>query len=64
VLTVPEPQPVKSVKELVDLAKANPGKFAYGSFGNATTSHLYGELLKKNTGIDMAHVPYRGSSPC
>jgi len=63
VLTVPEPQPVKSVKELVDLAKANPGKFAYGSFGNATTSHLYGELLKKNTGIDMAHVPYRGSSP-
>ena len=63
VLTVPEAQPVKSVKELVDLAKANPGKFAYGSFGNATTSHLYGELLKKNTGVDMAHVPYRGSSP-
>jgi tripartite-type tricarboxylate transporter receptor subunit TctC len=63
VLTVPEPQPVKSVKELVDLAKANPGKLPYGSFGNATTSHLYGELLKKNTGIDMAHVPYRGSSP-
>ena len=63
VLTVPEQQPIKSVKELVDLAKANPGKLPYGSFGNATTSHLYGELLKKNAGIDMTHVPYRGSAP-
>jgi tripartite-type tricarboxylate transporter receptor subunit TctC len=63
VLTVPEAQPINSVKELVDLAKANPGKLPYGSFGNATTSHLYGELLKKNAGIDMTHVPYRGSSP-
>ena len=63
VLTVPDQQPIKSVKELVDLAKANPGKLPYGSFGNATTSHLYGELLKKNADIDMTHVPYRGSSP-
>jgi tripartite-type tricarboxylate transporter receptor subunit TctC len=63
VLTVPDAQPIKSVKELVDLAKANPGKLPYGSFGNATTSHLYGELLKKNADIDMTHVPYRGSSP-
>lgn len=63
VLTVPEAQPIKSVKELVDLAKANPGKLPYGTFGNATTSHLYGELLKKNAGIDMTHVPYRGSAP-
>jgi tripartite-type tricarboxylate transporter receptor subunit TctC len=63
VLTVPEAQPVKSVKELVDLAKANPGKLPYGSFGNATTSHLYGELLKKMANIDMIHVPYRGSAP-
>ena len=63
VLTVPEAQPIKSVKELVELAKANPGKVPYGSFGNATTSHLYGELLKKNAGIDMTHVPYRGAAP-
>ena len=63
VLTVPEAQPVKSVKELIDLAKASPGKHPYGSFGNATTSHLYGELLKKNAGIDMTHVPYRGAAP-
>lgn len=63
VLAVPEAQPVKSVKELIDLAKANPGKLPYGTFGNATTSHLYGELLKKNAGIDMTHVPYRGAAP-
>ncbi len=63
VLTVPEAQPIKSVKELIDLAKANPGKTPYGTFGNATTSHLYGELLKKNAAIDMIHIPYRGSAP-
>ncbi len=62
VLVVPEQQPIKSVKELVEHAKANPGK-PYGTFGNATTSHLYGELLKKVAGIDMTHVPYRGSAP-
>jgi tripartite-type tricarboxylate transporter receptor subunit TctC len=62
VLVVPEQQPFKSVKELVDWAKANPGK-PYGTFGNATTSHLYGELLKKVAGIEMTHVPYRGSAP-
>jgi tripartite-type tricarboxylate transporter receptor subunit TctC len=62
VLVVPEQQPIKSVKELIELAKANPGK-PYGTFGNATTSHLYGELLKKTANIDMTHVPYRGSAP-
>jgi len=61
-LVVPEAQPFKSVKELVEFARANPGK-PYGSFGNATTSHLYGELFKKAAKIDMTHVPYRGSAP-
>jgi|tagenome__1003787_1003787.scaffolds.fasta_scaffold20796636_2 tripartite-type tricarboxylate transporter receptor subunit TctC len=63
VLTIPDAQPMKSLKDLIELAKANPGKFPYGTFGNATTSHLYGELLKKTAGIDMTHVPYRGSAP-
>jgi tripartite-type tricarboxylate transporter receptor subunit TctC len=63
VLTVPDAQPLRSFKDLIDLAKANPGKYPYGTFGNATTSHLYGELLKKTAGIDMTHVPYRGSAP-
>jgi tripartite-type tricarboxylate transporter receptor subunit TctC len=63
VLAVPDAQPMKSLKDLIDLAKANPGKYPYGTFGNATTSHLYGELLKKTAGIDMTHVPYRGWAP-
>lgn len=63
VLVVPSEQPIRSVKELIDLAKASPGKHPYGTFGAATTSHLYGELLKKTAGIDMTHVPYRGASP-
>jgi tripartite-type tricarboxylate transporter receptor subunit TctC len=63
VLTIPDAQPMKSFKDLIELAKANPGKYPYGTFGNATTSHLYGELLKKTAGIDMTHVPYRGSAP-
>ena len=44
------------------LCQGEPGK-PYGTFGNATTSHLYGELLKKVADIDMTHVPYRGSAP-
>lgn len=61
VFCVPAASPAKTMAEFVALAK--DGKYSYGSFGNATTSHLYGELLKKKTGIDMTHVPYRGSAP-
>ncbi|BAT60905.1 tripartite tricarboxylate transporter family receptor [Variibacter gotjawalensis] len=60
VFSVPMASPSKTMQEFVAHAKA--GKYSYGSFGNATTSHLYGELLKKQTGIDMTHVPYRGSA--
>jgi tripartite-type tricarboxylate transporter receptor subunit TctC len=63
VFCVPEQQSEKSMKDFIAAVKATPGKYSYGSFGNATTSHLYGELLKKNTGIDMTHVPYRGAAP-
>lgn len=63
ILTIPDAQPMKSFQDLVAAAKAHPGKLPYGTFGNATTSHLYGELLKKTAGIDMIHVPYRGSAP-
>ena len=56
-------QPFKSVADLVTFAKANPGKLSYGSQGNGTTSHLTMELLKSQTGIEMVHVPYRGSAP-
>jgi tripartite-type tricarboxylate transporter receptor subunit TctC len=54
---------IKTVKDLIDYAKANPGKLNYASSGNGTTIHLSGELFKSMTGIDMNHIPYRGSAP-
>lgn len=53
--------PVKSVKELVALAKAQPGKINFGSSGNGTILHLSGALLMKLAGINLTHVPYKGS---
>jgi tripartite-type tricarboxylate transporter receptor subunit TctC len=52
-----------SVAELIAYARANPGKLTYGSQGVGTTSHLTAELFKSTAGIDMVHVPYRGSMP-
>jgi len=54
---------VNSAKELVALIKSQPGKFSYASAGKGTAPHLTGELFKLNTGTDMLHVPYKGSSP-
>ena len=53
----------KSVKELLDYAKANPGKLNYGSAGNGTTHHLAVELFKTMTGANLTHVPYKGAGP-
>jgi tripartite-type tricarboxylate transporter receptor subunit TctC len=55
--------PVKTVPEFIAYAKANPGKVNFASAGNGTPQHVSGELLKIMTGIDMVHVPYRGSAP-
>jgi len=55
--------PVNSVKELVDLAKSQPGKLAYASDGNGTNPHLGTELFKGLAGVDMLHVPYKGTAP-
>ncbi|MEO8655719.1 MAG: tripartite tricarboxylate transporter substrate binding protein, partial [Ramlibacter sp.] len=54
--------PVKSVAELIDYAKKNPGKLAFGSDGNGTTAHLGVELFKAMTGVHMLHVPYRAAT--
>ena len=54
--------PPKTIKEFIDYAKANPGKVNFGSLGIATSHHLTGEKLKLDAGIDMVHVPYKGSS--
>jgi tripartite-type tricarboxylate transporter receptor subunit TctC len=63
VLEVHPSVPVKTVPELIAYAKANPGKIALASFGVGTTSHVAGELFKMTTGVNMLHVPYRGSAP-
>ena len=55
--------PAKTVKELIDLAKANPGKITFASSGAGTSIHLSGELFKTMAGVDILHVPYKGSSP-
>src|SRR5207237_3648446 len=55
--------PVKSIGELVVLAKAQPGRISFGSGGNGTGSHLALELFKSRAGIDLVHVPYKGNGP-
>jgi tripartite-type tricarboxylate transporter receptor subunit TctC len=55
--------PVASVKELIIYAKANPGKLSNGSSGNGSSTHLAGVLLNNMAGIDILHVPYKGSGP-
>lgn len=54
--------PARTVKELVEYARANPGKVSFGSAGNGSSNHLSGEVLKMVTGTQMQHVPYRGSA--
>ena len=55
--------PAETVPEFIVYAKANPGKINMGSGGAGTPSHLYGELFKKMTGVELVHVPYRGGGP-
>ncbi|HEV7801503.1 MAG TPA: tripartite tricarboxylate transporter substrate binding protein [Burkholderiales bacterium] len=63
VLAVPPGFPVNSVAGLVQYAKQRPGQLDYGSPGSGTPSHVAGELFKRMAGIDVLHVPYKGSSP-
>lgn len=62
VMVVHPSVPAKSLREFVQLAKARPGKLNFGSGGAGTTNHLASELLKTLTGIDIVHVPYKGSN--
>jgi len=55
--------PARSVRELIDYAKANPGKIAYASAGPGSTNHLCAALFEKMAGVTMVHVPYRGGAP-
>ena len=63
VLVVNPKVEAKTVKELIALAKAKPGAMSYASAGNGTAPHIAGELFKKQAGVDLIHVPYKGSGP-
>lgn len=63
VLVINREFPAASVKDLIALAKANPGKYTFASGGNGTTPHVSGEIFKSMTGTDLLHVPYKGGGP-
>jgi tripartite-type tricarboxylate transporter receptor subunit TctC len=63
IMTANNDLPVKDVKELIAYAKANPGKISFGSSGVGAAAHLTTELFKQTTGVDMVHVPYKGTAP-
>lgn len=63
VMAVNPASPAKSVRELIAFAKANPGKLSFASAGAGTSIHLSGEMFKDAAGIDLLHVPFKGSSP-
>ena len=62
-LVVNNDVPAKTVAELIALMKKNPGKYTFASSGNGTSQHLSGELFKGMAGVDMQHIPYKGSPP-
>jgi len=63
VIVVPASSPAKSLKELIAMARADPGRLTYASAGNGSSGHLAGELLKSSAKIDVLHVPYKGGAP-
>ena len=62
-LTVHKDAPFNTVQELIEYGKKNPGSLTFGSSGHGSTLHMSGETFKMMTGVDMIHVPYKGSSP-
>ena len=63
VLAVNGASNITSVQQLVDLARSKPGEVTYGSGGNGTMNHLVGQLLARTAGVQLTHIPYRGSAP-
>jgi tripartite-type tricarboxylate transporter receptor subunit TctC len=63
ILTANNNFPAKDVKELIAYAKANPGKMSFGSSGIGAAAHLTTELFKQTAGVDMVHIPYKGTAP-
>ncbi len=62
-MVVPATLNVKTLQEFIAYVKANPGKVSFASFGNGSSSHVYGEMLNGAAGLDMAHIAYKGAGP-
>lgn len=62
-LVVPTSVPANTLEELIDLVRKNPKKYSYGSYGQGSTSHVAGETLNRQAGLDLVHVPYKGAAP-
>ena len=60
---VPPSSPFQSLGQFVEAARAHPGRFNYGSYGNGTSSHIHGEMFNAQARLDLAHVPFKGSAP-
>src|SRR5437016_5167872 len=63
IMTATNNLPAKDIRELIAYAKANPGKLSFGSSGIGAAAHLTTELFKQTTGVEMVHVPYKGTAP-
>ena len=63
VLVVRADSPFKTVKDIIDAARAKPGKLTYASQGNGTSAHLAGEMFTNLAKVEMTHIPYRGAGP-
>jgi tripartite-type tricarboxylate transporter receptor subunit TctC len=60
---VPVDSPAKTLKDFIALAKANPGKYSFGTYGAGTSAHIQGALFNQQAGLDLLHVPYNGAAP-
>ena len=60
---VPRDVPATTLQEFIALVKAHPGKYSNGNYGNGTSSHMHGELLRARAGLDLALIPYKGAAP-
>lgn len=63
VLVVPVSSGITTFEQFVERMKAEPGQHSYGTYGAGSTAHIYGELLNQRAGLDLTHIPYRGSGP-
>lgn len=63
IFAVPASSPAKTMRDFIIMAKSNPSRYNYGSYGTGTSSHIQGSLLNLQAGLDLTHIPYKGAAP-